>query len=340
MTLQTPAAPRQQRRQSAQPASRGAPGRLTPSQRALSSERISSQPDQANRPVPGTLRLLTAGILFAGGLWSYAPTLQSLAETWLRVADYSHGFLVVPLAIYFLWIRRDTFPGLASTSWLLAMGLLAISVAMRHAGDAFFFTFLDGWSILPWMAALVALIGGRPLLAWSWPAILFLAFMVPLPFSVEHELSGPLQRMATVLSTAILQFLGQPAFAEGNIILLGDVRLEVAQACSGLRLFVGIVAITYAYVAIIRRPWWEKLLLVAAAAPIAIGANVARIVATGLLYQVLHDEHSRNWIHDSAGWAMVLVAAGGFSLLLWYLRRLIKEEQVMDMTAVVKQARV
>jgi exosortase len=338
MITHTPAARRKQKRQAA--------AQPDPESSVAASHRLIGM-GRGPRPVPTELsrpaaiaRLVVGGVILAGGIWSYWPTLHKLAETWLRVPDYSHGMAVVPVALFFLWIRRDSYPGLASASPWLALALLTVSIVLRHAGDAFFLTFLDGWSIVPWVAALVALIGGRPLLAWSWPAVLFLSFMVPLPFSVEHELSGPLQMVATTLSTAVLQFLGQPAFAEGNVILLGDVRLEVAQACSGLRLFVGIVALTYAYVAIIRRPWWEKVLLIFAAAPIAIGANVARIVATGLLYQVLHDESARQKIHDFAGFGMVLAAAAAFSLLLWYLRWLVKEELVMDMTAVVKRARV
>jgi exosortase len=279
-------------------------------------------------------------LLLATGVWSYWPTLVNLATTWIRVPDYSHGVVVAPFALLLLWLRRDSFPGLANTSPWMAAGLLTLSLVLRHAGDVFFFTFLGGWSIVPWCAAVAALVGGRPLLAWSWPAIVFLVFMVPLPFSLEYELSGPLQRMATVMSTAVLQFLGQPAFAEGNTLLLGNDRLEVAQACSGLRLFMGIVALTYACVAVSRRPWWEKALLVAAAAPIAIGANVARIVATGLFYQFTQDAQSREWIHAAAGWVVVLVAALSFWLFAWYLRQLIREEHVMDMSAVVKQARV
>jgi exosortase len=272
-------------------------------------------------------------------VWSYWPTVAKLAETWSRVADYSHGYFVLPLAVVFLGLNRRSFPGLSASSPLLAMGLLAMSLALRHAGDFFFIAALDGWSIIPWAAALAAIIGGWPVLRWSWPAILFLIFMVPLPYSLEYELSGPLQRIATLGSTAILQFLGQPAFDEGNVILLGNVRLEVAQACSGLRLFVGIVALTYALVTILRRPWWENLLLIAATAPIAIVANIARIVVTGLVYRYVANESARHWIHDSAGWGMVLFAAALFGLLLWYVRRLVKEEQIMDMSTIVKHSR-
>ena len=91
--------------------------------------------------------------------------------------------------------------------------------------------------------------------------------MVPLPFRLEHALSRPLQHAATRISCWILQCLGQPALSEGNIIFLGDQRLEVAQACSGLRIFVGIVALAFVFVVLVRRTWWEKTLLVVCIVP-------------------------------------------------------------------------
>jgi exosortase len=286
-------------------------------------------------------RIAFAVLLAACGIWSYWPTLANLVRVWSNVSDYAHGFLVLPLALFFLWVRRDRFPGWGESSPLLAVGLLGLSLVLRHAGDAFYFAFLDGWSLVPWAAAVIAFLGGWPLLAWCGPSLVFLLFMVPLPFSLEYELSDPLQRLATLLATCTLQFLGQPGFAEGTVIVLGQQRLEVAQACSGLRLFMGIVALTYAYVVVVQRPLWEKLVLIAAAAPIAILANAARVVATGLLYQQLQPGPAvRAWIHDGAGWGMLALAAGMFWLLLWYLRRLVREEEVMDMAALVKQCRV
>ena len=150
----------------------------------------------------------------------------------------------------------------------------------------------------------------------------------------------PLQRIATKLSTLTLQVLGQPAFAEGNVILLGEERLEVAQACSGLRLFMSVLALTYAYIAVIRRPWWEKGLLALSAIPIAIISNVARIVATGLLYEITTSAWIRHLAHDSAGWGMILFAGGLFWLVLAYLRLLLVEEEAASMAAVVRQARL
>ncbi|MEX2177022.1 MAG: exosortase/archaeosortase family protein [Pirellulaceae bacterium] len=308
----------------------------------MSSEFGTDDPPPAPLPpvVPLQVKVLMCSVLLLIGIWSFAPTVSRLAHTWYNVADYTHGFLVLPLALFFLWARRDTRPNLDSTAPVAAVLFLLASVLTRLAGDAFFLTFMDGWSIIPWAAAMVALLGGWPLLRWSWPSIAFLIFMVPLPFAIEHDLSGPLQRIATVISTTVLQFLGQPAFAEGNIILIGEERLEVAQACSGLRLFMGVIALTYAYVVIVRRPWWEKLILVLAAVPVAIVSNSARIVATGLLFQLTTDAQIHEWIHEGAGLAMIGLAWLMFWVLLSYLRWLFVEEDVMDISAVVKNFKV
>lgn len=280
-----------------------------------------------------------AAVLLAG-LWSYGNLIWELVKTWNNEPDYSHGFLVVPVAICFLWLRRPTCPGLQEGSLWVGLPLFFLSVVMRYLDGRYFLGFLEGWSLLVWVASVVTLLGGRALLVWSLPSIGFLAFMIPLPFSLEGALSQPLQGLATTISCWSLQLLGQPAFAEGNVILVGDDRLEVAQACSGLRLFMSITALAYGYIVIVRREWWEKLSLVVALVPIAIVSNSARIVATGLLYQFTSNQVLRQLAHKYAGWLMIAFAAALFGLVLWYLKRLIREDVVMDMTCLVRNRKV
>ncbi|HEX5105618.1 MAG TPA: exosortase/archaeosortase family protein, partial [Pirellulaceae bacterium] len=174
----------------------------------------------------------------------------------------------------------------------------------------------------------------------SVPAIGFLFFMIPLPHALAGEMSYPLQKIATRLSCLGLQTLGQPAFADGNVILLNDQQFEVAQACSGLRLFVSILALTYAYVAIISRPWWEKLGLCLIAIPVAILSNAARIIATALLYELTTSETLRQWAHDSAGWGTILFAGMLLAAALYYFRWLIREEELMDLASLVRRSDV
>ena len=110
--------------------------------------------------------------------------------------------------------------------------------------------------------------------------------MIPLPFGIETALSHPLQRIATKLSCFALQVLGQPAFAEGNVILLGDQPLEIEQACSGLRLFMSMIAVAYAYAVLVRRTWWERGLAVCWPwCRWRFSRTLTRITVTGLLFQ-------------------------------------------------------
>jgi len=279
----------------------------------------------------------TGGLLGAGFLWAYWPVLCGLAWTWNRVPDYSHGYLVAPLAVFFLWVRRDRMPAMAAGLAWPGLFLVAISVAMRVAGAWYYFESLQGWSILPWVAGVVWLFLGRAFVWWTLPSVVFLAFMVRIPFRLELALSLPLQTIATQLSCWMLQILGQPALAEGHTIHMGEHTLEVAQACSGLRVFIGIGALAYAYVVIVRRAWWEKAVLLVSVVPIALIANATRVVATGLLYQYVSDEAGRRFAHDAAGLVMVLFAAGLFALVLWYLGKLVREVVPVEMDELVRR---
>jgi exosortase len=281
------------------------------------------------------LALLT-GLFLSVFAWSYWPTIVDMVQVWEREPDYSHGFLVIPLALFLLWMRRDLAPPWTGRIAWPGLSLIALSIVIRAVGAWAYFDALDGWSIPIWIAGVVWLFFGWKIFAWSAPVIAFLWFMVPLPFRIEQGLSYPLQRLATKISTFVLQCLGQPALSEGNTILLGDAQLNVEQACSGMRIFLGIAALAFAYMIVVRRSWWERVLLLLAALPIALIANSSRIVVTGLLYQMVSGEAARHFSHDLAGWVMIPFAALLFALVLGYLRWLIRDVSVVDAGALLR----
>jgi len=271
-----------------------------------------------------------AAMLAVTFVWAYWPALVGLVHAWNTVPDYSHGFFVVPVAVFILWARRERFPGVSGRLAWLGLGLVALSLAVRMLGVRFYLDAVEGWSILLWAGGAAWFLCGWRVFRWSLPSVVFLWFMVPLPFRLEHALSRPLQHAATRISCWILQCLGQPALSEGNIILLGDARLEVAQACSGLRIFVGIVALAFVFVVLVRRTWWEKALLVVCILPITLAANVTRIVATGLLLQWVDGENAHRIIHDWAGYVMIPYAAVLFGLAVLYLGKLVQRVDMVD----------
>jgi exosortase len=283
--------------------------------------------------------LPAAGVLLAVFVWSYWPTILDLIQTWNNEADYSHGYLVVPFSLVFLWARRDLYPRASENiAWLGLIPILS-SIVIRYIGAQWYLGSVDGWSMMFWIAGVVWMLGGWRILWWSLPSIAFLAFMVPLPWRFSGLLSVPLQRIATKVSCWVLQFLGEPALSSGNTIFLGEQKLEVAAACAGLRIFMGVLALAFAYVVLCRRTWWERAFLLLIAPPIAVIANITRIVVTGLLYQHADSERAQVFFHDTAGWAMIVLAAALYGLVLWYLSWVVREAEEVDTATVVGRQR-
>jgi exosortase len=275
---------------------------------------------QTRRP-PWEISAVCA-VLSAVFLWANWEWLGELIATWNREPDYSHGYLVGPVAALILWTRRDRFPTDGKSPGWGGFALLAVSLVLGFAGRQYFLNPLVYWAMIVWIGGVAWVLGGRRVFLWALPAIAFLIFMVPLPFRMESWLSGPLQRIATILSCWSLQVLGQPAFAEGNTIFLGMTQIEVEQACSGLRMLVMITALASACAILVCRNWPERLFLLLCIVPVSLFSNGVRIVATGLAYQYLSTEASKAIMHDIAGWIVVPVAAGTLALALLYWRRL------------------
>ncbi len=262
-------------------------------------------------------------------VWSYWPTLRTLEDLWRHVQDYSHGYMVIPLAFVILWARRDRLPAPAAGLAWPGLAFVALSVAMRFAAARYYLESLDGWSIMPWVLGVTWFFFGRAVAWWSLPSVVFLAFMVRIPFRAELALSLQLQLISTKLGCWGLQLLGQPALSEGNLIYLGDLPpLEVAGVCSGMRIFFGVGALAFAFVVIARRTWWEKALLVASFIPIALISNATRVMATGLLWRYISGEAAHKFSHDIAGYAMIVYAAALFALVLWYLGKVVGEVEL------------
>jgi exosortase len=305
---------------------RGTAGRELPASESQPLSHSAGNPKQSLPEPLETWWMIVGGlVLLAVFLWAYWPTLGSIVHAWVNYPDYSHGFIVLPVAIGFLWMRRSSFPREAIRPSLIGLALLLVACAVRIIAGLYYLQPLDGWTIPLWVAAVVWLLFGTTCLRWSLSSIVFLWFMVPIPFTAERWLSVPLQRIATKLSTACLLMLGQPAIAEGNTIWLGDQQLFIEDACSGMRIFVGIFALAFAYVLFSRWSWWQKAMVLIAAVPVAIAANVARIVVTGLLYQIVSDEAAHTFSHDIAGLVMIPFAALLFWLFLVYLGKLFPE---------------
>jgi exosortase len=246
-------------------------------------------------------------------LWAYWPTLVDMSFTWYSNPQYQHGFLVPVFAGFLLYTRRAKLDVAAMRPSLWGLALVAVGLTMRLYGVYGYFVSLDAISFLPVVAGLVLLVGGMSAWRWAWPAVFFLGFMIPLPYFAAVAMSGPLQRLATVTSTYVMQTMGLPALAEGNVIMLNEHRIGIVEACSGLRMLVVFFALSTAVVLVSRRHWIDRGIILASAIPIALISNIFRVTATGIMYDLGYSEYASHFFHDVAGYLMMPIGMA----LLW-----------------------
>lgn len=301
------------------------PVRLTPAKL----ETVESPPVpvvRAGGPRPTLWLCVVASAVVA---WAFLPTLDWLVGKWWNDPSYSHGFLV-PLAAAFIVYRHRP----AASGWfsapqpLLAGGLLTGVLGVRLLAGGLLLQQLDCLGLILSVAAGVLAVGGWRLVKNCWRGLVFLVFMVPLTYEMEQNLGGPLKVIATACSTFLLQTVGLPAVASGNVIHIDDVAIGVADACNGLKMLLTFVAIGAGAVFLLRRTWFEKLMIGLAVVPIAVLANVLRISATGVIYYLgVRDADTQHAVHDGLGYVMPVIGVALLLLELWVLDRLIVKPQ-------------
>jgi exosortase len=248
----------------------------------------------------------------------------------------SHGYFVPLVAIGLLWLRKDRRPRGADapgTMWFaIGLAVLLTGAGLRAAGILFRSTTIESWSLLPFIVGLVIASLGKKGILWSWPAIVFLAFMLPIPGAIGGLLSSALQRIATIASTYFLQVLAVPAVAQGNVIWLTDQQIGVAEACNGLRMLTSFCAMAVAACFVLDRPRWQKAAILLSAPAIGIAANIFRITLTGLAYEWGNPRVAGAIYHDVAGWLMMPIGLFLLGLELLILSRILLPEDQTEPT--------
>jgi exosortase len=253
---------------------------------------------------------------------AYGPMLWDVALQCCSSLNYAHGLLVPIFAAGFLWLRRGMLRGVTTQGNWWGIAFLAVAAVLRFAAAYWSVQYLNRLSLLPCLAGIVLLVWGWRAFRWSSPSIAFLVFMYPFPLPVSFPLSELLQRFGAVASAFILRLVGIPAFTEGTIIVLRDSQVEVAEACSGVRILAGCCVVALGLILLTRYSPWRKLLIVASAVPIAVGANIARITLTAMLQVWLGQELTRGVLHNLLGICTPVVAVALIFAELEILRRL------------------
>ena len=247
------------------------------------------------------------GILMAA---VYYRVLAKLVVDWWQIPDFSHGFLVPIFAAYLVWAKRKTLVNTkVAPTWsgvaVVALGLVVLLLGVYGAE-----LFLSRISLVILLAGLVLSFGGWHLLKELRFPLLVLVLAIPIPAIVFNEITIPLQILASKLASALLPLFGVPVLREGNIIELSAMKLEVAEACSGIRSLISLFTLAIFYGYFLEKSSLRRAVLAVASIPIAIAANAVRIFGTGLCVQYWDPEKAMGFFHEFSGWVMFPVSLG------------------------------
>jgi exosortase len=228
----------------------------------------------------------------------------------------------------FVWIRRKQFRecGL-KPCWWGGIALLVLAYAARMYGLLFMFESAERYSLVFTAAGLVLLVAGWQVFRRASWILLFLFLMVPLPGRIHNMISGPLQRLATSGSVFILEAFLPHVSQQGNVVMLNEnTPMAVAEACSGLRMLTAFIIVAGFIAYMVKRPGWQKAVLLASSIPVGVVCNIIRIVVTAILMLMVSTQAGEKFFHDFAGVVMMPAAVLLLFGEIWLMDRLIVPE--------------
>lgn len=286
-----------------------------------------------------------------GGLLCYIfrAEFRMLVRSWLADSSWSHGFLIPLFSFYFInqhkrqILNLQTKPNYLGLVFLLFSILFYFLNLISPSGYGYF----RSLSILASLGAIVLFLGGWPLVKYTWLPIAFLLFAIPFPDKYYASLTMPMQKLSATIAGNLLDlFPDIDAVVTGvviDVIYKGkqlEPAIDVAEACSGMRLLMAFLALGVAMAYLHYRPLWQRLVLLASTIPIAVFCNFVRVTITGFIFVLLDPRYTQGIYHDALGFAMLPLAFALYGFLSWFTSSLFVEEsqQVIEDIVVRKSS--
>src|ERR1019366_2061337 len=265
-------------------------------------------------------RLACLAVLVA--LVAFSGPLLELVNRWIKQEEYSHGFLIPVIVAWLLWTRRDALiASIGRPSWT-GPALILLAAVMHIVGKLSALYFLSQFAFIIVLFGIALGLGGYSLLKVTFIPIIFLLFAIPLPYFVDAVLSSQLQLISSQLGTFFIRLLQIPVYLEGNAIDLGAYKLQVVEACSGLRYLYPLMSLGFLAAYLFQAPFWQRALVFISTIPITILMNSIRIGIVGVLVNYWGPQDADGFLHMFEGWIIFLACAGMLSAEIYLLARL------------------
>jgi exosortase D (VPLPA-CTERM-specific) len=268
---------------------------------------VSNTEDRVWRPAAGLL--LLCALVLALLPWPHLDGLNQMWRWWLDRPEYSHGILLPPLAIFLIWQQRDWLERqpIAGTWWGLSLTLFGVLLLLLGR-FASILTLVQYAFVVSLSGVMLALVGKRIAARLVVPLVILL-LMVPLPQFLYNNLSSGLQLLSSKLGVALLRLFGVSVYLEGNVIDLGSYRLEVAEACSGLRYMFPLMTLGFIMAWFYKAAFWKRAAIFLSSIPLTLVMNSLRIAGIGVTVDHFGSAAAEGLLHEFEGWMMFMVSA-------------------------------
>ena len=269
------------------------------------------------------LKLISIALpLIVVTVWSYWPAITDLFKEWQGNDDYSAGQLVPLVAVFLVWRERKTLAECVLRPCWWGIALLILAQLAWIFGLLFMFESARWYSLVLTIAALVLMVAGRQVFRSVFWILLILFLMVPFPGRIHNMISGPLQTMATTGSVYVLEAFIKVS-QQGNVVTLNNrVDMAVVEACSGLRMLMAFIIVAAFMAYMVKRPRWQKAILLLSSVPVAVMCNILRLCVTAVLFLLASTEVAEKFFHDFAGIVMMPAAVMLMFGELWLMDKL------------------
>ncbi len=244
----------------------------------------------------------------AAFLLVYLPIIYELIKEWYSDPNYSHGFLIPVISAYLIWRKRQELIDIQKSISGSGLILIIVGIILFILGNAGAEYFTVRFSMIVVLFGLVLYYLGTNLIRRVWFEILFLLFMIPVPYVIYFSAAFPMQLMASKVSVFLLNGLGMPVIRQGNIIHLANQSLEVAEACSGLRSLISLLALGAIYSYLSQRQLIGKILLFLSTIPIAVVGNIFRVFLTSIIVYSFEADITSEPIHSLMGASVFVIS--------------------------------
>lgn len=250
-----------------------------------------------------------------------------MVRRWQVSEEYGYGFMIPAIAMFLIWQRKDKLAEVNYTGSWVGVVALAIGLTVTLIGQ------LSTLHSITQYGFVLAVIGGAYALL-GWPAfkmvvvpLLLLFLMVPLPGFVFNNLSSQLQLISSEIGVAVIRLFGVSVNLEGNVIDLGIYKLQVVEACSGLRYLFPLVALSIIASYFYQAPVWKRLVVILSSIPITVLMNSFRIGMIGVLVEFYGIEQAEGFLHDFEGWIVFMACVALLVLEMWLLSLFGKDQR-------------